>query len=241
MNVPSPGDPAFSSPAGMVLPPLPISRVLPESLRLLYLVVLPVAGCVAAIAAGGSIGRGWGIGIGIGLFLYHYLIWALHETERIELRFRKPEPVWTRWSWLVPPLLVLVAVRGDWSPWLIEQTLLEAGAFVAAVGILAMRKCVDEGKEAPWFLAIAVFVLPASALLFKFGSIWISRREGAPGWPDLAFVVAMGISLTGHCRRLWPFISGGDQLVEPLSSSRRMVVMVVWLILLLMGALGLGR
>lgn len=241
MTGPSSIEPAPSSPAGIVLPPLPMSRVLPERLRFFYLVVLPVAGCVAAVASGGAIGRGWCVGIGIGLFLYHYLIWALHETERMELRFRTPGSVWARWSWLIPPLLVLLVVKGEWLNWLIEQTMLETGAFVAAVGILAMRKCAGEGKEAPWFLAIAVFVLPASILLVKLGAIWLSRRGGTPGWLDLAFVLAMGGSLAGHYRRLFPFISGGDQLVEPLSSSRRTVVMVVWFIILLIGALGLGR
>lgn len=240
MTGPSSIDPAPLGPAEPSLPPLPISRILPERLRFFYLVVLPVAGCITAIASGASMGRGWGIGIGIGLFLYHYLIWALHETERIELRFRAPEPVLSRWAWVLSPLLVLFVVKGEWSNWLIEQTLLESGAFIAAVGILAMRKCADEGKEAPWFLAIAVFVLPATALLVKLGSIWLSRREGAPGWFDLAFAAAMGVSLTVHFRRLRPFISGEDQLVEPLSSSPRMVLMAVWFMILFIGAMSLG-
>jgi hypothetical protein len=50
----------------------------------------------------------------------------------------------------------------------------------------------------------------------------------------------MGVSLTAHYRRLRPFISGQDQLVEPLSSSPRMVLMAVWFMILFIGAMSLG-
>jgi hypothetical protein len=240
MTGPTPSDPAPSNPGGLVEQPISLTGIFPETLRFVYLVFLPVAGGAAMKMGGGSVGRGWGLGIGIGLFLYHYLLWALHETDRIVWRFQKPAGGWPRWSWLLSPLLVFGMVKGEWSTWLIEQTLLEAGAFVVAVGILAMRKCADEGKEAPWFLAIAVFVLPAAALLVKLGSVWLSRREGSPGWSDLAFAVAMGFSLTGHYRRLWPFINGEDQLVEPLSTSTRMVGMVLWFLVLLVGGIVVG-
>lgn len=240
MTVPNPSDYAPSKAGGLVNQPISLLGIFPETLRFFYLVFLPVAGGAAMKISGGSIGRGWGLGIGIGLFLYHYLLWALHETDRTVWRFQKPAGGWPRWSWLLSPLLIFGMVKGEWSTWLIGGLLLEAGAFVVAVGILAMRKCADEGEEASWFLAIAVFVLPAAALLVKLGSVWLSRREGSPGWSDLAFAVAMGLSLTGHYRRLWPFINGEDQLVEPLSTSTRMVVMVVWFFVLLVGGIVMG-
>lgn len=239
MTSPKPS-PAPSNRDGLAEQPVSLPGIFPGTLRFYYLVFLPVAGGAAMKMSGESIGRGWGLGIGIGLFLYHYLLWSLHESDRIVWRFQKPSGGWSRWSWLLPPLLVFGMVKGEWSTWLIEQTLLESGAFVVAVGILAMRKCADEGKEAPWLLAIAVFVLPAAALLVKLGLVWLSRREGSPGWSDLAFAVAMGFSLNGHYRRLWPFINGEDQLVEPLSTSPRMVVMVLWYLVLLVGGIVVG-
>lgn len=207
---------------------------LPETLRTLYLAILPLAGCVAARLEGGAIGRGWGFGIAIALFLYHYLLWALHETER------GGGPMWKRWAWLISPLLVLSVLQAGLLPWLVEQTVLESVAFIVAMAALAMRKCLDEGKDAPWFLAIAVFVAPAAAIAVKLGSIWWSRRDAGLAWPDLAFAVAFLLSLGQHHRRLHPFVLGRDQLREPISSPGRTAFIAVWFLLLLVGAMVLG-
>ncbi|MBL9159240.1 MAG: hypothetical protein JNJ70_17290 [Verrucomicrobiales bacterium] len=222
-------------------PPEPALRApLSETLRFLYLVFLPIAGCSAVIAGGGRIGHGWGFGIAIGLFLYHYLNWALYETDRVGNFGPSEKSLWQRWCWVLPPLLVLATLGGDPVGWLIEQTLLEAGAFVAAMGLLAMMKCKEEGKEAPWFLAIVVFVLPSIALLFKLGAIWLGRRGGSVGGGEVAFAGAWLFSLVAQYRRLRPYVTGRDQLVEPLSTPGRLALTVVWLLGLLIGGIVIG-
>ena len=215
-------------------------RAFLATLRLVYLTLLPLAGCAAVRFSGGDIGRGWGLGIAIGLFLYHYLNWALHETEREAPRVPAGGKSAADWVWLLSPLLVLFSVGGSPVAWLVEQTVLETGAFVTAVAILAMRKCASEGREAPWLLAIIVFVLPAAALLLKLGGFWIGRQKGGFGWPDLLFAAAFVLSLASFHTRLRPFVAGDDQLVEPLSSGRRLVFAVVWFCLLLVGGILLG-
>ena len=217
-------------------PRLPLS----ETLRFLYLVLLPLAGLGVLIFEGGGIGKGWGFGIGIGLFLYHYLLWALHETERVDASRGKSPGGMARWSWLLSPALVVVALRANWSEWMIEQTMLETGAFVGAVALLALRKCWDEGRDAPWFLATVVFVLPAIALFWKFGGVWIHRRPEGIAWFDAGFAVALVVSLSVHFRRLFPYVLGGGRLVEPLSTGRRTVLAVVWLIGLLAAGIVAG-
>lgn len=212
----------------------------PETLRFLYLVFLPLAGCLAARWSGGSIGRGWGIGMAIALFLYHYLLWALYETERSPDRTEPATAVWSRWTWLVPPLLVLAILRADPVSWLVEQTLLESVAFLGAVAALAMGKCASEGRSAPWGLAIAVFVVPAAAIAVKLALYWWSRRETGPGWADLGFAAVFLFSAGLQFRRIRPFVMGGDQLVEPLSSPGRTVFMAVWFIGLLIGGIAIG-
>lgn len=208
----------------------------PETCRFFYLVFLPIAGCAAARWEGGSIARGWGLGIAIALFIYQYLLWALYKTERITPSVR----LWDRWSWLVAPLLVLAVLRVDVVSWLVEQTLLESVAFLLAVSALAMKKCADEGREAPWLLAIAVFVLPAAAITWKLVESWWRRRENGPGWLDLAFAVALLASLILQYKRLRPFVLGTDQLMEPLSTSRRTVFTAFWFIGLLIGGIVMG-
>lgn len=216
------------------------ASALPETARFLYLVFLPVAGLVAAVSVGAEIGRGWGFGIAIGLFLYHYLTWALFETEREWIRSAAGGTSWRRWTWVLPPLIVLALLRGDPGQWLIEQTLLEAGAFVAAMGALAMVKCADEGKEAPWLLALAVFVLPSVALLVKLGMIWLERREGEFGGEGWVFLGAWMMCVVAQYRRLGPFVTGRDQLMEPLTTPGRCTLAVVWLFALLIGGIVVG-
>lgn len=186
------------------------------------------------------IGKGWGLGIGIGLFLYHYLLWALYETERLTVAPAGFSGGIARWSWLLSPVLVLAVLGADVTGWMIEQTLLETGAFTGAVACLALRKCAGEGRGAPWFLAILVFVAPAAALLATLGSVWAGRRPGGPSWLDAGFAIALVLSLFLQYRRLFPFVMGGDRLVEPLSDGRRTVFAVVWLAALLVGGIVAG-
>ncbi len=176
----------------------------------------------------------------IALFLYHYLLWALYETERSRERVDPAATTWSRWSWLVPPLLVFTILRADPVSWLVEQTLLESVAFLAAVASLAMGKCASEGRDAPWGLAIGVFVVPASAMALKLSLLWWSRRDSGPDWFDLGLVFAFLVSAALQFRRIRPFVMGGDQLVEPLSSSGRTVFMAVWFIGLLIGGIVIG-
>ncbi len=203
-------------------------------LRFIYLALLPLAGCAVIQTSGFSIGRGWGFGIAMGLFIYHYLLWALYETERLDRKL--PDKIWLQ---LLSLAIVLFAVSGDWRNWLVEQTILEAGAFTTAVALLAIRKASREGRDAPWFLVL-VFVLPAAAILYRLGAFWWMRHGDKLDWRDLAFTVAAILSTSAHFGRLKPYIIGHDSLMEPLTSSPRLVFTVVWLILLLVGAMGLG-
>lgn len=204
-------------------------------LRLIYLVLLPLAGCAVIQISGFAIGRGWGFGIAMGLFIYHYLLWALYETERLNAKL--PSKIGLQLASLV---IVLLLVQGNWRDWLVEQMILEAGAFTLTVAILVVLKASEEGREAPWFFVVFVFLLPAGAILYRMGAFWWMRhRDSLDGW-DLAFVVAVALSTTAHLGRLKPFILGHDSLMEPLSTTPRLIFTVVWLILLLVGAMGLG-
>lgn len=237
MEEPAKSDPATARPGVVGKGP---ASSLPETMRFVYLVFLPVAGLVAAVSGGAEIGRGWGFGIAIGLFLYHYLTWALFETEREWIKGSAGGMDWRRWAWVLPPLIVLALSKGDPRHWLIEQTLLEAGAFVAAMGALAMVKCAGEGREAPWLLALAVFVLPSVALLVKLGMIWLERRDGDFGWEGWAFLGAWAMGVAAQYRRLGPFVTGRDQLMEPLTTPGRCALAVVWLFVLLIGGIVVG-
>lgn len=204
-------------------------------LRLLYLALLPLAGCAVIQTSGFSIGRGWGFGIAMGLFIYHYLLWALYETERLDGKL--PNKIWLQ---LASLSIVLFSVQGNWREWLVEQTILEAGAFTLAVAILAVWKASAEGRDAPWYLIVLAFVLPAGAILIRLGAFWWMRHHEALDWWDLAFAVAAVLSTCAHLGRLKPYILGRDTLMEPLSSSPRIIFIVVWLILLLVGGLALA-
>lgn len=232
MSQPSPS----STPEALrdLLPPRNRFVDLLSLLRFIYLALLPLAGCAVIQTSGFSIGRGWGFGIAMGLFIYHYLLWALYETEQLDHKL--PDKIWLQ---LLSLAIVLFAVRGDWRNWLVEQTILEAGAFTLAVAVLAVWKASAEGRDAPWFLVL-VFVLPAAAILYRLGAFWWMRHGDTPdGW-DLAFAIAAVLSTSAHFGRLKPYIIGHDSLMEPLTSSPRLVFTVVWLILLLVGAMALG-
>ncbi len=218
-----------------LLPPRNRFADLISLVRLIYLALLPLAGCAVIQTSGFTIGRGWGFGIAMGLFIYHYLLWALYETERLDGKL--PNKVWLQLASLA---IVLFSVQGNWRDWLVEQTILEAGAFTLAVAILAVWKASVEGREAPWFLVVLVFLLPAGAILIRLGAFWwVRHREALDGW-DLAFAVAAVLSTSAHFGRLKPYILGHDSLMEPLSSSPRIVFIVVWLIVLLVGGMALG-
>jgi hypothetical protein len=203
-------------------------------LRFIYLALLPIAGCVMIQTSGFVIGQGWGFGIAIGLFIYHYLLWALFETERHNAKL--PRKLWLQLGSLA---IVLVSVQGNWRDWLVEQTILEAGAFTLAVAILAVRKASAEGKQAPWYLVVLVFLLPTGAIIFHLSSFWWTRHRDSPDWWDLAFAIAAVLSTSAHLGRLQPYILGHDSLMEPLSSQLRLIFMVVWLVLLLVGGMAI--
>ncbi len=218
-----------------LLPPRNRFADLLSLLRLIYLALLPLAGCAVVQTSGFTIGRGWGFGIAMGLFIYHYLLWALYETERLDGKL--PTRLWPQLASLV---IVLFFVQGNWRDWLVEQAILEAGAFTLAVAVLAVWKASKEGREAPWFLVVLVFLLPAGAILYRLGAFWWMRHGDTLDWWDPAFAVAAVLSTSAHFGRLKPYIIGHDSLMEPLSSSPRLVFTVIWLILLLIGAMGLG-
>lgn len=203
-------------------------------LRFIYLALLPIAGCVVIQTSGFAIGRGWGFGIAIGLFIYHYLLWALYETERLDAKF--PHKLWLQMGSLV---IVLCTVQGNWRDWLVEQTILEAGAFTLAVAVLAVWKALQEGRDAPWYLVVLVFLLPSGAILFRLGAFWWTRHRDSLDWWDLAFAVAAVLSSGAHLGRLKPYVLGRNALMEPLSSQPRLIFMVVWLAFLLVGGMAL--
>lgn len=217
-----------------LLPPRNRFADLLSLLRFIYLAILPLAGCAVIQTSGFAIGRGWGFGIAMGLFIYHYLLWALYETERLDGKL--PHKLWLQMGSLV---IVLFSVQGNWRDWLVEQTILEAGAFTLAVAILAVWKASAEGRKAPWYLVVLVFLLPSAAILFRLGAFWWTRHRDSADWWDLAFAVAAVLSTSAHLGRLKPYVLGHDALMEPLSSQPRLILMVLWLAFLLVGGMAL--
>ncbi len=204
-------------------------------LRFIYAILLPVCGLVMLKWQGLEIGMGRAFAIACGIFVYHYLQWALFETDRTSRNRRDRSWIF----WLLSIGLVAVLTRGRWQDWPIEQLLLEVVAFSAGIAILGIYKAAGEGKNAPWFLVILVFVAPPVAMIWTLCPFWLSRHLDDSPWTWCGFVIAFVFAVQGFFLRMKPFAMGSDQLSEPLKSGGRVVVAVLWLIILLAGAVAL--
>lgn len=203
-------------------------------LRFLYAFLAPVAGCAVLRWEGVRWGIWGGLGIAVGIFIYHYLLAALFKTDRKVFAGSPAELAWLAGS----ACLIGFLNEWNWKSWLIEQALLEAGAFGAGIAVLAIVKGFREGvKHAPWFLILLVFVAPPGLLVFHSVSVLLQRHSGTGG--GLSWIVLAGafvLSAIGAYRTMHPFASGDRQLAEPLEKGWQIVLTVIWLIALLAGA-----
>lgn len=199
--------------------------------RFLYVLVLPVAGCAVLAAKGSHPRGGWILFIVIAIFIYHYLQAALIVTER-----RSNPGVKDFFFGIVPVMLVGLSASFAWQNWIVEQMFLEAGAFSLGVALLAMRKGVQEGRQAPWALIVIIFLLPASVLVFFAGQALFQVGGLSNHWvKSIAIAVAMIIAVGDTVRRLYPYVIGDDQLAEPIQKGWQMAFAIFWMIALLVG------
>jgi hypothetical protein len=198
--------------------------------RLIYVLVLPIAACILLSQEGMRIGIGWAFAAGLGIFLYDYVQAALIVTER-----RKKLGALAIAQAIAPIALVGWASGFGWKEWIVEQMLLEAGAFSLGMGIVAIRKGWQEGKSAPWLVILLVFLLPAIGICVVAGKALF--RYGGEG--EIFAMALLGgaflIALIDAVRRISPYALGKDQLEEPIGSGVSLVLVVVLLFALLIG------
>ncbi|NNE91022.1 MAG: hypothetical protein HKN23_05195, partial [Verrucomicrobiales bacterium] len=211
-------------------------KLILPALRLVYALLIPFAAFTILELWGLDIGGWWAMGIACGLFVYHFLQWALFETDRLEIRYGAKGADWPFVFLALSILMVGVIVRGDWLVWIVEQFLLEVVAFSAGLALLAIAKAAKEGKEAPWFLVILVFVAPPAAMIWKILPFWMGRHGGDPWWMWVLFWGAFLSGVLGIFLKMKPFAMGDKMLMEPLSSGWKTILAGVWLILLLVAA-----
>ena len=199
--------------------------------RLLYVLILPVAGCVLLAEKGAHLKVGWVLLIVLAIFIYHYLQCALIVTEKNE----KPS-VKGLLLGVVPIILVGLSASFSWKVWIIEQMFLEAGTFSLGVALIAVKKGIREGREAPWGAVVIVFLLPALTLVYFAGSAVLRMSEKTFGEAGPVFLIAaLAVAVSDTVRRLYPYVLGSEQLSEPIQKGWQMVFTVVWLLGLLIG------
>lgn len=199
--------------------------------RFLYVLVLPLAGCVVLAAKGSHVGIAWALLIVIAIFIYHYLQAAVIVTER-----KSKYGVKDFFLGITPVLLVGLSASFAWRDWIVEQMFLEAGAFSLGVAIIAMGKGIRERGGAPWVVILVVFLLPALGLVFLAGRTLFRVNDQSFRWASAAvLVVAMIVAVVDTVRRLHPYVLGDEQLAEPIQRNWQMVFAAVWLIGLFVG------
>ncbi|MDF1739688.1 MAG: hypothetical protein P1U86_11050 [Verrucomicrobiales bacterium] len=199
--------------------------------RFLYVLVLPVAGCVVLASKGSHLGIGWALLIVVGIFIYHYLQAALIVTER-----EAKTGVKDLFLGALPIVLVGVSASFAWRDWIVEQMFLEAGAFSLGVACIAVGKGLREGRSAPWAAIVIVFLLPALTLVYLAGRTVFRAKELLWQWDGAAVLaVAMIVAVVDTVRRLHPYVLGSDQLEEPLKQGWQIVFAAVWMLALFVG------
>ncbi|MEC5126970.1 hypothetical protein VSU19_09430 [Verrucomicrobiales bacterium BCK34] len=199
--------------------------------RFLYVLVLPVAGCVVLASKGSHLGVGWALLIVVGIFIYHYLQAALIVTERAVKAGVK-----NLFLGVFPIVLVGVSASFAWQDWIVEQMFLEAGAFSLGVAFIAVGKGFREGRKAPWGAIVIVFLLPALTLVYLAGRTVFRAKEFSLQWDGaLILAVAMVVAVVDTVRRLHPYVLGNDQLEEPLKQGWQIIFAGVWMLALFVG------
>lgn len=166
-----------------------------------------------------------------GIFIFDYLQAALISTEafrgihRFDL-FRA-----------IAPIAIVGLVSGfAWREWIIEQTLLEAGAFSVMIAVMALVKASQEGSSAPWVVVLIVFVAPAIGIVWLAVAALLHFGAGRESiWPWIGLAIAFGISVWDGWRRMYPFALGTDQLSEPVGGGIATVLVAIWFVALLVG------
>ncbi len=199
--------------------------------RFLYVLVLPVAGCAVLGANGSHPGIGRVLLIVVAIFVYHYLQAALIITERAAKQGVKDFLLG-----IAPVILVGLSASFGWRDWIVEQMFLEAGAFSLGVALIAVWTGIREGRNAPWALIVAVFLLPALALVYLAGRALFPIGEFSVQWVrTIALSVAMVVAVVDTVRRLHPYVLGDEQLAEPIQENWQIVFAGVWILALFIG------